>query len=49
MIRSIDFTVNPGVTYRYRARVVVDGPAPKHEEILGPWSEPTEGVTVPKE
>jgi hypothetical protein len=49
MIRSIDFTARPGATYRYRARVVVDGPAPKHEEMVGPWSGPTGAVAIPKE
>jgi RNA polymerase sigma factor (sigma-70 family) len=49
MMRSIDFTAQPSATYRYRARVVVDGPAPKHEEMFGPWSEPTGEVTIPKE
>ncbi len=50
MIRGFDFTVQPGATYRYRARVVVVDPAPRrHPEMSGPWSEPTGDVTLPKE
>ena len=58
MIRSIDFTVQPGETYRYQVRIVVVNPNKNHvdvnpgvdteaEELLGPWSEPTDPVTVP--
>lgn len=58
MIRSIDFTVEPDTTYRYRVRIVVVNPNLNHtnvnpgvdtekEELLGPWSEPTDDVTVP--
>lgn len=58
MVRSLDFTVEPDVSYRYRLRIVVANPnhnwdlvAPgvdvKASELPGPWSEPTEAVTVP--
>ena len=58
MIRSIDFTVQPEMTYRYRVRLVVVNPnrlrsdvSPgtdtESEELNGPWSEPSEEVTVP--
>ena len=50
MLRSLDFSVSPGQTYRYRARVVVDA-RPRFgrrlREILGDWSRPTDAVTVP--
>ena len=50
MIRVIDFTVLPGSTYRYRARVVAEVPGPRGgKEVLGPWSEPIGEVTIPKE
>jgi hypothetical protein len=58
MIRSLDFTVEPDKTYRFRVRVAVYNPnqgredvSPgvdtKAEELLGPWSEPTNEVTMP--
>jgi hypothetical protein len=58
MIRSIDYTVEPDTTYRFRLRVVVYNPnllredvSPgtdnKNETLEGPWSEPTEAVTMP--
>ena len=58
MVRSLDFTVDPDTTYRFRLRVVVFNPnynrddvSPgvntKSLELKGPWSEPTEPVTMP--
>ena len=50
MIRSLDFTAEPGKTYRYRTRVVVVNPdleKDERKEFLGPWSEPTRSVAVP--
>jgi hypothetical protein len=59
MIRAIDFTVQPGETYRYQVRIVVVNPNLYHvdvnpgvdtesPELLGPWSvEPTDAVTLP--
>ena len=58
MVRALDFTVDPDVTYRYRVRIVVKNPNfgwemvangvdTKAEEIEGPWSEPSEPVSVP--
>jgi len=58
MIRTIDFTVEADTIYRFRARVVVVNPNKDHtdvnpgvetenKELLGPWSEPTDAVTVP--
>ncbi len=58
MIRSLDFTVEPDQTYRFRLRIVVFNPnrdrqdvSPgvdnKSLELFGPWSEPTEEVTMP--
>jgi RNA polymerase sigma factor (sigma-70 family) len=54
MIRSLDFTVEPGRTYRYRAQVVVfnphyrqGNPPDRKRLIFGPWSEVTNIVTVP--
>jgi hypothetical protein len=49
MLRSFDFSVLSGQTYRYRAHVVVDA-RPRYgrlTEVLGDWSAPTEAVTVP--
>jgi hypothetical protein len=49
MLRSFDFSVSPGRTYRYRARVVVNA-RPRYgrlREVLGEWSRPTDAVTVP--
>jgi hypothetical protein len=58
MIRSLDFTVDPDTTYRYRVRVVVKNPNYKYDnvmpgtntkdkELFGPWSEPSNEVDVP--
>ena len=58
MLRSLDFTVDPDTTYRFRVRIVVYNPNYKREdvspgtevatkELKGPWSEPTNAVTMP--
>jgi RNA polymerase sigma factor (sigma-70 family) len=54
MIRTLDFTVEPGRTYRYRAQLVLlnpryrqGNPPDRKRFILGPWSEATNIVTVP--
>jgi hypothetical protein len=58
MIRSLDFTVEPDTTYQFRVRIVVVNPNKDHtdvnpgvdteaKELLGPWSEPTDPVTLP--
>jgi len=58
MIRSLDFSVEPDTVYRFRLRVVVRNPNYKHEnvspgvdskaeELNGPWSDPTDPVSVP--
>ncbi len=58
MIRSIDFSVEPNATYRYRIRLVVKNPNFNRsdvnpgtdvtsEQLRGPWSEPTIAVAVP--
>ncbi|SIN81018.1 hypothetical protein SAMN05444166_1010 [Singulisphaera sp. GP187] len=58
MVRSLDFTVEPDTSYRFRLRIVVFNPNLKREdvaagvdknaiELFGPWSEPTELVSVP--
>jgi hypothetical protein len=54
MVRYLDFTVEPGRTYRYRARVVFfnphlnqGNPADRKKLVLGPWSEETNIVTIP--
>jgi len=58
MIRSLDFTVEPDTTYRFRVQLVVYNPNYKRgdvapgvdteaEDLKGPFSEPTEAVTVP--
>jgi hypothetical protein len=49
-VRYLDFTVEPGATYRYRVRVVVRNPDADNDgkkDLLGPWSEPTGEVAVP--
>jgi RNA polymerase sigma factor (sigma-70 family) len=49
-IRSLDFTVEPGSTYRYRVRVVVWDPIANEggkKERRGPWCGPTGHVAVP--
>ncbi|MFO0910009.1 MAG: hypothetical protein U0794_16955 [Isosphaeraceae bacterium] len=58
MVRSLDLTADPDATYRFRLRIVVYNPNYKREdvspgvdtkslELKGPWSEPTEPVTMP--
>ena len=58
MIRSLDFTVDPDTTYRFRVRIVVYNPnyqredvSPgtevKKKELTGPWSETTNAVSMP--
>jgi RNA polymerase sigma factor (sigma-70 family) len=52
MMRRIDFSVVPGQTYRYRARLVIlarrQGPRlDASGEWAGDWSEPTQTVIVP--
>ena len=58
MIRSLDFTVEPDNSYRFRVRIVVVNPNKDHtdvnpdvdtesKELLGPWSDPTDPITVP--
>ncbi len=58
MIRSLDFTAEPDTTYRYRVRIVVFNPNFEREDVnpgvetkkktlYGPWSEPSEEVTMP--
>jgi hypothetical protein len=52
-IRALDFTGEPGQTYRYRARVVLINPYYNGQQrgarkyLEGPWSEPTASVTIP--
>jgi RNA polymerase sigma factor (sigma-70 family) len=54
MMRSFDFTVEPGRTYRYRSRLWFwNSPerdlaqANMRPQFHGPWSEPTHSVTIP--
>ena len=47
MVRQFDFSVAPGATYRYRARLAVDDTRWRRREVSGAWSEPTEAVTIP--
>jgi RNA polymerase sigma factor (sigma-70 family) len=47
MMRQFDFSVQPGHTYRYRARLVVDDSRWRRTEVASAWTEPTESVTVP--
>jgi hypothetical protein len=50
MVRKLDLTVQPGRTYRYRARVVVTdlaSPGIRRKEVASAWSEATEPVNVP--
>jgi hypothetical protein len=54
MVRCLDFTVEPGRTYRYRAQVVFNNPhsnqgnpRDRNRLIFGPWSEVTDIVTIP--
>jgi hypothetical protein len=58
MIRALDFTPEPDNDYRYRVRIVVFNPNHNHDdvnhdvdkkatELFGPWSQPTDEVTMP--
>jgi hypothetical protein len=47
MLRQLDFSVEQGRTYRYRARLVVEVERGRKKEVAGPWSESTRPVTVP--
>lgn len=58
MVRYIDYSVQPEATYRYRARLavwnpnygrsdVLPGTDVRAEELVGPWTDPTEPVSVP--
>ena len=50
MLRTLDFTVESGQTYRYRSRVVYWNPRWKQgaaKVVFGPWSSSTEIVTIP--
>ncbi|WP_435017035.1 hypothetical protein TA3x_004622 [Tundrisphaera sp. TA3] len=58
MIRKLDFSVEPDTTYRFRARILVVNPNKNHTDVnpgvdtesdhlAGPWSEPSDEVTVP--
>jgi RNA polymerase sigma factor (sigma-70 family) len=47
MLRQLDFSVERGRTYRYRARLVVEDERGRKKEVAGPWSESTLPVTVP--
>jgi len=60
MVRALDFTVDPDTTYRFRVRIVVFNPNLNREdvspgvdtksiELAGPWSEPTEEVSMPSD
>jgi hypothetical protein len=46
MMRSFDFSVESGRTYRYRARVVLLGRS-RRSDCFGSWSETTHIVTIP--
>jgi hypothetical protein len=58
MIRALDFTPEPDNDYRYRVRIVVFNPNHSHDdvnhdvdkkatELYGPWSAPTDEVSMP--
>ena len=58
MVRSLDFTVEPGAVYQYRARLVINNPNlnrddvmpgtdTKSKELKGVWSEVPYPVTIP--
>ena len=54
MVRYLDFTAEPGRTYRYRVRVVFfnphlnqGNPPDRKKLIFSPWSEVTNIVTIP--
>jgi hypothetical protein len=48
MVRSVDFTIERGVSYSYRLRVVIDSSdrLGQRREVFGPWSDPTAPVTI---
>jgi hypothetical protein len=46
-IRTFDFTVEPGRTYRYRARVVVYYKHDRRFDLEGEWSAAADIVTIP--
>lgn len=50
LVRSLDFTVQPGLSYRYRVRIVVDSAdrIGQRRELIGPWSDPTAPVIIPQ-
>jgi hypothetical protein len=58
MIRALDFTAQPDNDYRYRLRIVVFNPNHNHDDVAagvdtkspelpGPWSDPTDEITMP--
>ncbi|QEH36976.1 hypothetical protein OJF2_55610 [Aquisphaera giovannonii] len=58
MIRGLDFTAKPDSQYRYRVRIVVFNPNVNRDDVspgvdkkstylFGPWSQPTDVVTMP--
>jgi hypothetical protein len=47
MLRTFDFTVEPGRTYRYRARVVVFYKHDRRIDLPGEWSGAADIVTIP--
>ncbi len=60
MVRFVDYTVEPGRTYQYRMKVVVENPNYKRPDVAdesyaesetleGPWSEPSQPVYVGKD
>lgn len=60
MVRAFDFTVDADNTYKYRARIVVNNPNYKRDDInpgvdiesqylVGPWSQITNAVYVPSD
>ena len=48
MVRSLDFTVQPGFSYRYKLRIVIDASdgVGQRREVVGHWSEPSAVVTA---
>lgn len=60
MVRAFDFTVDPDSSYRYRARIVVNNPNYKRDDVnpgvdiesqflVGTWSQTTNPVYVPSD
>ncbi len=47
MLRTFDFTVEPGRTYRYRARVVLLYKHDRTSDLKGEWSAAADIVTIP--